>query len=97
MSKVDYREVRSALLSKGVAEEGLASHHVLFWIKVSGKMYRVTKFSHSARGQISTSLISEIARQMRLTAKELRQFVACPLSREDWLQLWRERGHSWSG
>lgn len=92
MSKVDYQELRRALLSKGEAEEDRSGHHVFFWINVCGKSYRATKFSYSAGGQISKNLVSEIAHQMRLTTKELKQFVACPLSREGWLGLWSQRG-----
>ncbi len=92
---MDYEELRSALVSKGEAEEDRASHHVFFFIEVGGRTYRATKFSHSARGQVSGDIQGEIARQMRLTTRELREFVACPLGREEWVKLWFERGHTW--
>lgn len=92
---MDYQELRGALISKGKADEDRGSHHVFFFIEVDGKSYRATKISHSARGQISSNILSLISRQMRLTNKELRQFVACDVEREQWLELWRERGHGW--
>ena len=91
---MDYRELRNALLSKGQASESRARHHVFYYIDVDGKIYRATKFSHSARGQISDDLLGAIARQMRLRIKELRDYVECTITREQWLQLWRDRGNT---
>jgi len=91
---VDYQELRGALISKGKADEDRRSHHVFFFIEVDGKSYRATKISHSARGQISSKILSLISRQMRLTTKELRYFVDCTIGRKQWLDLWRERGHT---
>ena len=92
---MDYEELRSTLLSKGKTEEDRSGDHVFFFVEVDGKKYRATKFSHSARGQISSGLQSEMSRQMRLTAKELRQFVDCAIDREQWLKLWSQRPPSW--
>ena len=92
---MDYEELRSALISKGKADEDRSGHHVFFFIEVDGKSYRATKLSHSARGQISSKILSAISQQMRLTTKELRYFVDCAVKREQWLDLWRQRGYTW--
>lgn len=91
---LDYRELRSALLSKGAATEDRARHHVFYLIEVDGKRYRATKLSHSAHGHISDDILGAVARQMRLRAKELRGFVDCTVTCEQWLDLWRQRGPS---
>ena len=91
---MDYLELRSALLSKGKTSEDRKSHHIFFFIEVDGKNYRATKFSHSARGQITDDILGAIARQMRLTSKELRNFVDCAVTCEKWLEFWRQRGSS---
>lgn len=91
---MDYRELRSALLSKGGAEEDRSRYHVFFYIEVDGQTYRATKLSHSVSGQISAPILSAISRQMRLANRELRNFVECVLEREGWLRLWRERSSS---
>lgn len=91
---MDYQALRHALISKGEAAEDRHSHHVFFFIEVDGKSYRATKISHSARGQIRSEILSLIARQMRLTTKELRYFVDCTVGHKQWLDLWRERGHT---
>ena len=90
-----YRELRTILLSKGEAEEDRKGEHAFFWIDVGGRSYRATKVSHGATGQISSQLLSQISRQMRLTNKELREFVRCKLEKDQWLNLWQERGHNW--
>ena len=92
---MDYRELQSALKSKGNTSENREGHHIFYFVEVDGKEYRATKVSHSARGQIDDNILSQIARQMRLTTKELRNFVACLIDREKWLQLWSQRGHTW--
>ena len=91
---MEFRELRSALCSKG-AREDPTKDHVFFYIEVNGKAFRATKLSHGARGQISDELFSLIARQMRLKTAELRKFVECPLGSEEWVRLWSERGGIW--
>ena len=91
---MDYRDLHNTLLSKGRTIEDRRGHHVFFFLEVDGKYYRATKFSHNAHGQISDDLLSSIARQMRLTAKELKQFVDCSIERNQWLEFWSERGRT---
>ena len=92
---MDYQELCSMLISKGEAIEDRRGDHVFYIIAVDGHEYRATKVSHNARGQISGDLIGLISRQMRLTMKELRQFVSCTVTREKWMELWQQRGHNW--
>jgi len=92
---VDYIKLCGALSSKGKAWPDRAGHHVFFYIEIDGKTCRAAKVSHSAQGQIDSYILGAIARQMRLTTKELKQFVACPLGREQWLELWSQRGYTW--
>lgn len=92
---MDYSELRRVLLSKGEADEDRSGDHAIFFIEVGGRTYAATKFSHSAQGQISSGMLAVIARQMRLTTRELRQFVACPLGRQQWVERWGRRGLTW--
>ena len=92
---MDYQELCSALISKGEASEDRSGDHVFFFVEIDDHLYRATKVSHNARGQISGGIMSLISRQMRLTTKELRQFVPCKVDRKQWLELWCQRGHTW--
>ena len=82
------------LISKGKTSER-SGDHVFYFVEIDGKEYRATKVSHGARGQIDNNILSVIARQMRLTTRELRGFVTCTVDREQWLQLWSQRGPAW--
>lgn len=88
---MDYHDLHAALLSKGKTTEDRSSHHVFYILEIDGKRYRATKVSHSAHGQMSDELIGAIAREMHLKTKELKDFVNCTISRDEWLDLWRQR------
>lgn len=91
---MDYLDLSNALCAKGEAwtEQG---DHVVFVVEEDGKEFRATKISHGAHGQIDDKIRSLIARQMRLTTSELNEFVDCPMGRDKWLRLRRERGRGW--
>jgi len=81
-------------MSKGKTCEDRSGEHVFYFVEIDGKEYRATKISHSARGQISKRVLGAISHQMRLTNRELRQFVDCTIDREEWLGLWCQRSAS---
>ena len=87
---MDYRDLRSTLLSKGGTEQDRSKDHVFYFLELEGSSHRVTKISHGAKGQIPNDLLSMIARQMRLTAPELRKFVKCTLTTGEWHSRWQE-------
>ena len=91
---MEYRELRSALTSKGLAATDRQRNHVYFYVTIGGKKERATMMSHGARGQIDSTLLGTMARQMRLNTTELRRFVACTVSRERWIELWVENRYS---
>ena len=41
--------------------------------------------SHSAKGQIPKRMLAKIAWQMRLSPRQMQQFVDCTMSREQWI------------
>jgi len=90
---LDYRELRSTLITKGEAKEDRSGHHVFYMIEINGKLNRATKLSHSAHGQIDKYILGAIARQMRLKTKELRDFVDCSFSRDQWIKAWLTQEH----
>ena len=88
---MDTRELRRTLLRKLHAIEDRKAHHVFFFFEIGGRLYRATKLSHGARGQLAPSLASLIARQLKLNNKELNELVTCPLSEEEYFQTWLNR------
>ena len=85
---VDYRALTRALYRKALADENRSGDHIVFSLRMDGREQRITKISHGARGQMPKRLLGKIARQMRLSSRQLQQFVDCTLSRHDWLHLW---------
>ena len=87
---MDYRRLRSTLRFKALAEEDRRGDHITFRVNIRGKDQRLTKMSHSAKGQISKSRLADFSRQMGLTGRQMGQFVDCSMSREEWVEVWRK-------
>ena len=85
---MDYYRLRQALNSKGKAEENRKASHINFYATISGIRQRITAMSHSAKGQIPKRMLAKIARQMRLSPRQMQQFVDCTMSREQWIESW---------
>ena len=85
---LDYRALQRALVSKAEAYEDRSGGHIGYYRYALGKRRLVTVVSHGARGQIPKWLLGRMARQMRLTSRQLGQFVDCTMSREEWVEVW---------
>jgi predicted RNA binding protein YcfA (HicA-like mRNA interferase family) len=84
----DAKDVKSSLTKKGFRlREGKDSYFHLF---VDGAKTPVwTKVSHGEK-EIHDGLLSAMARQMRLSKRQLGDFVDCPLSEEEYVRFLRE-------
>ena len=88
---MDVRDLQRGLRRKLRAEEDRRSHHVFYWVEIDGLEFRAAKFSHSSRGQLPDFILSDTARRLKLSVSELNNLVDCPLSREQFLELWETR------
>lgn len=88
---MDYRDLRSTLISKLSAAEDRARHHIYFYIAIDGRDFRVGKLSHSARGQAEDFVISDTARRLKLTKGEFISLVDCEIDKEQHETIWRQR------
>ena len=88
---MDLRDLQRALRRKLGAVEDRRSHHVFYWIEIDGLDYRAAKFSHSSRGQLSDLILSDTARRLKLSRAELDDLVDCPLSGDQFWELWGTR------
>jgi hypothetical protein len=82
--------IKSALLKKGFElDTGKGRDHDTYFYVYAGKRQPVwTKFSRgSGYKTIGHSLLSQIRKQIKLTAKQFGQFVECPLTREDYAKV----------
>ncbi len=81
------RLVRSALLAKGFVERD--GDHEYFHFRAPGRTKTFTKISHGAR-EVEDNLITQMARQMRLTRKQFAEFVECTMTGEKYSELMAE-------
>jgi hypothetical protein len=65
--------------------------HVRFYIARRGRTREVGKLSHSWRGHMNDHQITLVARGLALRRTEFQDFVDCPLSAADALDLWENR------
>lgn len=65
---------------------------MFYHLCVAGMKTKIwTKISHGDR-EIHDGLLSAMARQLRLTNRQFRDLVECPLTAEEFARLLRERG-----
>ena len=79
------REVEAALDNKGFRKSN-ASHRYFIYYTTSGKKTTVrTMTSHgSGRQDISSELMSRMARQCKISNRDFADLVTCPLSRDEY-------------
>ena len=80
------RQVLCNLKAKGFFEDREGHHIFLIYETSNGFRTEIrTRVSHqSSGGDISDSLLAAMARQVRLSRRDLEQLIDCPLSREEY-------------
>ncbi len=79
------RKVKQALKAKGFREEN--RHHHFYFLEHQGKLTPInTKISHGET-DLSDGLCSQMARQMKITTVQFRQFVDCTLTSERYVSI----------
>jgi hypothetical protein len=88
---MDYRDIRSTLVSKLEAIKDRSGDHVYFYLTIDGHDFRVGKLSHSSRGQAVDYVINDTAGRLKLTKKEFVDLVDCIIDKPQHENLWRQR------
>jgi hypothetical protein len=89
MAVLRTRAVDRALVGK-LGFEKTETHHHVYRRWLDGVLVARTYISHGGR-ELSRYHVSQMARQMHLRTAEFADAVHCPLSREDYDQILRER------
>jgi predicted RNA binding protein YcfA (HicA-like mRNA interferase family) len=85
-------EVEKSLLKKGFLPSN-GDHNFFFYHSKAGKKTIVrTKTSHGGK-EIDDNLMSQMAKQCKLTNKDFALLVDCPLSRDDYEKKLIAGGH----
>ena len=89
MSTLKVRQVEKALIAK-LDFERRDSHHRIYRLYLDGQLVARTFTSHGQR-ELTSYHIGQMARQMRLSRREFLDAVECPLDREAYHTLIRQR------
>lgn len=85
------REIENALLSKGFIRSD--SNHRFFHLYVDGKRTPIRTYLSHGVSEYGDDLLSKVRQQMKLRSKkELLEFIDCPVTHEDYVEIVREAG-----
>ena len=89
------RDVDSALTKKGFVKTNDGDHvRYYFYDRQTKAALSQTKMSHGTLGKtISSPLISQMSRQLRLTKKQFLDFVDCPMNEAEYREILLESGN----
>ncbi len=92
MTTLKARQVEKALVAK-LGFEGREAHHHIFRLYLDGQLVARTFLSLGQR-ELTEFHIGQMARQMRLSRQEYLSAVECPLDRDSYHALLRQRTSS---
>ena len=75
------KDVESALKSKGFQQNEGDHHFFIYFTKKGKKTLAKTKTSHGMR-EIADDLLSQMAKQCKLTKSQFLDLVDCPMNRD---------------
>ena len=85
--------VESALEAKGFERKEGDHHYFVYVTKEGKKTTAKTKTSHTRKMKdIDDNLLSQMAKQCKLTKANFLKLVDCPLSRDDYEEMLRQQG-----
>ena len=86
------RRVDRALVEK-LGFEKTETHHHVYRLWLDSKLVARTYISHGER-ELSRYHVSQMAKQMQLRTSQLVDAASCPLTREEYYTILRERSES---
>jgi hypothetical protein len=90
MASLATKDLKQALTQKGFRQDD--TDHSMFWLIVDGRKRAVrTRISHGLR-EYSDALLSRVAHQMKLSRRELAEFIRCPMDHNRYVAVLVERG-----
>lgn len=88
-SALSQDEIEAGLGKKGFSRS--YRDHKYFILYVNGKKEAATFLSHGKNQDVGAPLLSAMAKELGLTARDFVDLVKCPLSTEDFLAAKKER------
>lgn len=85
------REIAKSLHKKGFIPE--ERDHIYYIFMLNGRLTHIrTKLSHGSQKEYGDSLLSIMSKQLHIKKIELEKLIDCPISKEDYIKLLKERG-----
>ena len=92
MTEIAVARIINVLLQKGFVQD--ESHHTMLRLVVEGRKTRIhTWFSHALR-KADDWLLSLIAREIRLSKRELLLLLECTIGQEAYARMMSDRGYA---
>ena len=85
------KDVESALKSKGFHQAESHHHFFIYFTKKGKKTLAKTKTSHGMK-DISDDLLSQMAKQCKLTKSQFLELVDCPMNRDEFEEALSKTG-----
>jgi hypothetical protein len=84
------RDVQQIFQKLGL--EVRSSNHIYGWLIINSK--KILRVHHSfGKGDIPGKISDKIRGQLKLDQNNLKNLVECPLSKEDYLKILKEKGY----
>jgi len=87
------QDIGAVLSKKGFVLNPAKQHHRFYYLCVDGRKTKIyTYFSHS-KNEYGKNLLSQIKKQIQIDSiDDFENFLDCPLSKEDYLNLLAKKG-----
>jgi hypothetical protein len=69
-----------------------STHHIYGWLVINGEKVLRVHYSFG-KGNIPAKISEKIRGQLKLDQNNLKKLIDCPLSKEDYLAILREKGY----
>jgi hypothetical protein len=89
----DKKDVEKGLLSKGFRQSNKGHRYFAYWSRDGKKSQSKTKTSHSPKEKsLGAARIGQMAKQCGLNAGEFMDLIECPMDRDSYEGLLKQRG-----
>lgn len=87
-----YKDIKIALEKKGFINPHSKKHHYMVFIYNGQKTEAHTSLNMRLREVPKKGMLNTIASQIYLSKKEFLNFIECPLTMEDYIEILRKEG-----
>ena len=91
MNSIKSHKLKGALKKKGFTERS-GTNHAIYYLVHNGKKQPIFTVVSRSINDYGRQLISTVAREMKLTKEEFKDFCNCPMSQQDYIDVLKKKG-----